>query len=249
MLDFWFSSLPSKLKQKMVKYFRLWEIILEYMKADSLFVISPIRLCHHGVGGVDGSRGGGWGHTPVVCQCSGWGWMMCGLPSWCFVVCCWGSPVSRCTVNCLNPGSEVSLIKAQYLTSLIQDVVCGGPANNTSTAQCSMMFHTQRSHHNTVGAIASVIYRTFLLYMVCCSSFPHSWEVHFPFSVLPAECLAAEWLSLDSCRRSRRQRRIFETVYTLTCWELGHTQSKSIKWQFVSSKSTQLLLQNYRMHH
>ena len=45
-------------------------------------------------------RGGGWGHNPVVCKCSGWEWMMCSLQSWCFVVCCWGSPVSRCAANC-----------------------------------------------------------------------------------------------------------------------------------------------------
>ena len=56
---------------------------------------------------LQGSRGGGWGHTPVVCQCSGWEWMMCVLPFWQFVVCCWGSPVSMCTVNCLGPGCSV----------------------------------------------------------------------------------------------------------------------------------------------
>ena len=81
-----------------------WLDVVCYQSYDG-HVISKF---HDGVGEVDGGAvmgevgvEEGTEDTPL-CQCSGSGWMMCGLPSWRFVVCCWGSPVSMYTVNCLN---------------------------------------------------------------------------------------------------------------------------------------------------
>lgn len=47
-------------------------------------------------------------------QYTGWEWKMCDLPSWQFGVCCWGSPVSNHTVNCLGQDC------------LISGPICGG---------------------------------------------------------------------------------------------------------------------------
>ena len=43
----------------------------------------------------------------MMCQCSGWEWMMYSYQSWHFVGCCWGSPVSICAVSCQSPGWSV----------------------------------------------------------------------------------------------------------------------------------------------
>lgn len=51
------------------------------------------------------ARRGDWGHIPEVSPFSGWELSRCFFfpPSWHSGVCCWGIPLSRCTVSCRCP--------------------------------------------------------------------------------------------------------------------------------------------------